>query len=128
MSNSDGDKMDTDQQNNADAAITTYSALDEPSQRECLFLGRIINDGDNAGSEKITAGNMLLESSSGQRVKLDISAIAQCALFPGQTIAVRGINSSGKEIIASALYTAAGIATKQLTQSAHRLQIRDGDC
>jgi len=85
-----------------------YSPIDEPSQRSCYFLGRIMNDGDNAGSDKITAGNIILEGdmeiSFGKRVKLDLSALESISLFPGQIVAIKGINSSGKEINVEKIY------------------------
>ena len=67
-----------------------------------------MNDGDNAGSDKITAGNIILEGdmeiSFGKRVKLDLSALKSISLFPGQIVAIKGINSSGKEINVERIY------------------------
>jgi len=63
-----------------------FIALDEVSQSECYYLGRIMNDGDdNSGSDKITNGNIVLESdvnsSYAQRVRLDLSECASLSLF-----------------------------------------------
>ena len=103
-SNDNGDEKDDDDNDNS----IEFSSIDEPSQRSCYFLGRIMNDGDNAGSDKITGGNIILEGdadlSFGKRVKLDLSSLKSLSLFPGQIVVIKGINSSGKEINVEKIY------------------------
>ena len=71
--------------------MVVFSDLDSASQRECYFLGRLITDGDDGGnlSDKMTAGNVMMESVDGRRVKLNLTALESMALFPGQIVAVR---------------------------------------
>lgn len=82
-----------------------YSLQDEafwdPSDKkpdEIIAIGRICSD--SLGGERTNAASILLESSrmsgSGARVKLDLSKVGSYALFPGQIVAVRGVNSSGE--------------------------------
>lgn len=110
----DGDAEDGDDGDDDDLKSDglVFSALDEPSQRECYFLGRLQNDGEDSGTDKVTAGNVVMESVDGKRVKLNLSGLDSMALFPGQIAAVRGMNSSGKEVVVSALYQSAGLAVK----------------
>jgi len=100
-----------------------FSALDEPSQRECWFLGRLQNDGDDSGgSAKVTAGNVVLESVEGIRCRLNLSALSALSLFPGQIVAVHGVRSSlsGGEVAVSKLLSGAGYAVKKTVDSAPR--------
>lgn len=82
-----------------------YSLPDEafwdPSDKkpdEIIAIGRICSD--SLGGERTNSASVLLESSrmsgNGSRVKLDLSKVKSYALFPGQIVAVRGINSSGE--------------------------------
>ena len=106
----DNDLEDDDDGKSEDVVV--WSALDEPSQRECYFLGRLQNDGDDAGSDKLTAGNVVMESVDGKRVRINLQNLESMALFPGQIVAVRGLNTSGKEVIASKIYQNAGLSER----------------
>jgi len=103
-----------------------YSPIDEPSQRTLFFLGRIMNDGDNSGSDKITNGNIILES-YGKRVKLDLSSVNNLSLFPGQIVAIKGINSSGKEINVETIYQNGYISGDQQKIKINQMDIDDED-
>merc|ERR1740123_559975 len=106
-----------------------YNGVDEPSQREFFYLGRIMNDGDNSGSDKITNGNVVLESdvnlSYAMRIKLDLTQCAALSLFPGQIVAIKGINSSGKEIVVSKIYQNASAKLKQVFDEQKAVSAKD---
>jgi len=104
-------KEDDDDDDGGNGDVVVFSDLDSASQRECYFLGRLITDGDDGGnlSDKMTAGNVMMESVDGRRVKLNLTALESMALFPGQIVAVRGLNSSGKEVMASRIFQKAAL-------------------
>jgi len=110
----DGDEDGDDDLKSEEVAL---SALDEPSQRECYFLGRVMNDGDDAETDKITTGNVVMESVDGKRARLNLSKLDSVSLFPGQIVVVRGGNDSGKEVVVSAIYQNAGFAMRKRTET-----------
>merc|ERR1719474_1297140 len=113
----DGDEDGDDDLKSEEVAL---SALDEPSQRECYFLGRVMNDGDDAETDKITTGNVVMESVDGKRARLNLSKLDSVSLFPGQIVVVRGGNDSGKEVMVSAVYQNAGFAMRKRADSRNR--------
>lgn len=79
-------------------------AFGDPSVRspsEIVAVGRIVSDA--LGDERTNASSVLLESSrmtgAGARTKLDLHKIRSYALFPGQIVAVRGVNSGGDFVV-----------------------------
>eukprot|EP00775_Hariotina_reticulata_P006992 gene6992-7206_t len=75
-------------------------------EEESLFVGRVVCEVEG-GHLNDTA--VVLEgdsaSSEGARVGLDLSSTASFRLFPGQVIAVRGVNPSGSRIMARSIWT-----------------------
>lgn len=112
----DDDDVDIDEEDRK-ADDVALSALDEPSQRECYFLGRVMNDGDSAETDKMTTGNVVMEGVDGKRARLNLSKLDSVSLFPGQIVVVRGGNDSGKEVMVSAVYQNAGFAMRKRTDS-----------
>ena len=68
------------------------------------MVGRICCDGNG----RLNANSLLLEgsidSSSGRQVPLDVSNVPQFSLFPGQVVAMDGINSSGRRFVANKIH------------------------
>lgn len=58
---------------------------------------------------KLNAQSVILEGSqeisSGQRIKLDLSELRQFTVFPGQVIAVQGLNSTGQKLVVNKICT-----------------------
>lgn len=76
------------------------------------YVGRIVTGTEGATADaKINAASVLLEASSSDagvssntRVALDLSELPGYSLFPGQVVAVKGINPRGDKMIVQALY------------------------
>mmetsp|Transcript_13633 Transcript_13633/g.29618 ORF Transcript_13633/g.29618 Transcript_13633/m.29618 type:complete len:725 (+) Transcript_13633:171-2345(+) len=87
------------------AAIAPLEAVGIPRQDAVCCIGRICNE---AHEGKINRTSVLLEGSrhhsNGARVNLDLSSLTSSgtsySLFPGQIIAVEGLNSSGRKMVA----------------------------
>ena len=88
--------------NNFDA---DFQAVDTPVDGEVLVYGRIVADSSDG---KLNPASLILEgddfTSQGRRVKLDISELREVSLFPGQTVVVRGNNTSGRKLVAKTIY------------------------
>ncbi|CCJ30096.1 unnamed protein product [Pneumocystis jirovecii] len=67
------------------------------SHNEIVAVGRIICDSDSGG--RLNTTSIILETSrrfgAGSRVLLHVDSLRSYALFPGQILGVKGINSSG---------------------------------
>jgi DNA polymerase alpha subunit B len=107
-----------------DAIVAAHSlgALVEPvgtvSQGPLVYVGRVCTDGEG----KINATSVLLEGSARGalaaglaranpsvavgRVLLDLRELPSFSLFPGQIVAVRGLNTQGERMVVHAVYTA----------------------
>lgn len=79
---------------------TEATPVGEASQDPVLCYGRVCCDSEG----KINHSSVLLEgsrrSSNGARVPVDLSERNAYTLFPGQVIAVHGINSTGTRLVA----------------------------
>lgn len=68
------------------------------TQAESLVIGRVVCDSLEGG--RLNASSAMIETSRrlgiGSRTKLDLSALPTFALFPGQLIALKGINGSSE--------------------------------
>ncbi|KAF8059983.1 POLA2 [Scenedesmus sp. PABB004] len=82
------------------------AAVGVPVQEESLFVGRVVCEVEGG---RLNDTAILLEGdtpgSAGGRAALDLSALPAYRLFPGQTVAVRGVNPSGSRILAKALWS-----------------------
>jgi len=76
------------------------------AQQEVGVVGRICADGDGRLSE----GSIALEGSTGRSrgasVALDLSRVPAFSVFPGQVVAVRGLNPTGRAFLAQSIATA----------------------
>lgn len=92
------------------AALRTHHGLEDfssallPAQEPVTLLGQIACDSNG----KLNAKSAVLEGdrqrSAGARVPLDLSELPEFSLFPGQIVALEGINSTGKTLVVSKLY------------------------
>ncbi|NWR95367.1 DPOA2 polymerase, partial [Furnarius figulus] len=75
-----------------------------PVQEPVVVLGQVCCD----GLGRLNAQSVLLagdlEHSAGREVPLDLSELQEYSLFPGQIVALQGINSTGKKMVVSKLY------------------------
>ncbi|KAK4535939.1 hypothetical protein CDCA_CDCA06G1964 [Cyanidium caldarium] len=71
------------------------------SQDDVVVIGRM-HVGDAAAAS--AAPSILLEDEEGDMVALDLSALPEYFVFPGQIVAVRGTNPDGNRIVVRELY------------------------
>ena len=80
-----------------------------PSQSEVVCFGRICCEANGTGEGKLNLKSIMLEGSmedsSGARVKLLFGRVESCYLFPGQIVAVKGVNMLGSSMIVSEVYS-----------------------
>ncbi|XP_067831633.1 DNA polymerase alpha subunit B [Heptranchias perlo] len=91
-------------------ALKGHSNIDEfrsvamPAQEPVTFLGQIACDSNG----KLNAKSVILqgdrEHSAGMQVPVDLSELKEYSLFPGQVVALEGMNSTGRRVVASRLY------------------------
>ena len=69
------------------------------------MVGRVCCD---TSSGRLNSQSVILEgsveTSAGKQVMLNLSEIKEYSLFPGQIIAMDGINSKGVKLVASKIY------------------------
>ncbi|XP_053133598.1 DNA polymerase alpha subunit B [Hemicordylus capensis] len=84
--------------------IEEFSSLLIPAQEPVVVLGQIGCDSNG----KLNAKSIILEGdqehSSGGQVPVDVSELPEYSLFPGQVVAMEGMNSTGGRLVASKLY------------------------
>ena len=85
-------------------SITEYSHVALPVQEQVPTCGRVCCDSNG----KLNAHSVVLEgsreTSAGRHIPMDISDVPQYSLFPGQIIAVEGVNSTGNKLVAKKIY------------------------
>ncbi|GAB5354289.1 hypothetical protein AAMO2058_000106200 [Amorphochlora amoebiformis] len=78
-----------------------FSPVNFPAQKSVFIAGRVVCDAEG----KLNAQSVLLEgdraTSAGNSIRLDISKLESYALFPGQVVALQGLNSTGQCFVAS---------------------------
>ncbi|KAM3867136.1 DNA polymerase alpha subunit B [Diretmus argenteus] len=83
--------------------IEEFSPVSLPAQDIVTVLGQICCDSNG----KLNAQSVLLEAGpeqGGQQVPVDLSELGVYSLFPGQVVAVEGMNTTGRKLVASKLY------------------------
>ena len=78
-----------------------------PRTEEVICFGVLRGEGSDL---KLDARNILLEGQAPDndniyRIKLDLRALSSYALFPGQIVAVRGVNPTGQSLVVKQLVT-----------------------
>ncbi|XP_033630977.1 DNA polymerase alpha subunit B-like [Asterias rubens] len=85
--------------------IESFTHLALPIQEPVTVVGRVCCD---TSSGRLNSQSVILEgsveTSAGKQVMLNLSEIKEYSLFPGQIIAMDGINSKGVKLVASKIY------------------------
>ena len=89
----------------ASLGVEEFSSLCIPTQEEVYVTGRICCDSNG----KLNSQSVILEGSqelsSGHQINLGLSELRQFGLFPGQVVAVEGVNSTGQKLVVNKLCT-----------------------
>ncbi|XP_049614644.1 DNA polymerase alpha subunit B [Syngnathus scovelli] len=83
--------------------IGEFSPVSLPEQDCMSVLGQVCCDSNG----KLNAQSVLLEAGpeqGGQQVHLDLSELQEYSLFPGQVVAMEGMNTTGRKLVVSKLY------------------------
>ncbi|XP_072251709.1 DNA polymerase alpha subunit B [Leuresthes tenuis] len=83
--------------------IEEFSPVSLPAQDRITVLGQVCCDSNG----KLNAQSVLLEAGpeqGGQQVPVDLSELKEYSLFPGQVVAMDGMNATGRKLVASKLY------------------------
>ncbi|KAM9833573.1 DNA polymerase alpha subunit B [Syngnathus typhle] len=83
--------------------IEEFSPVSLPEQDCMSVLGQVCCDSNG----KLNAQSVLLEAGpeqGGQQVHLDLSELKEYSLFPGQVVAMEGMNTTGGKLVVSKLY------------------------
>ncbi|KAM5319243.1 DNA polymerase alpha subunit B isoform 1-T1 [Glossophaga mutica] len=84
--------------------IEDFTPVLVPAQEPITVLGQIGCDSNG----KLNSKSVILEGdreySSGARVPVDLSELAEYSLFPGQVVIMEGLNTTGRKFIATKLY------------------------
>ncbi|XP_034399416.1 DNA polymerase alpha subunit B [Cyclopterus lumpus] len=82
--------------------IEEFAPVSLPAQDSITVLGQVCCDSNG----KLNAHSVLLEAGpeqGGQLVPVDLSELKEYSLFPGQVVALEGMNTTGKKLMASKL-------------------------
>ena len=109
------------------ASNSVYNISNEP----VVVVGRVCND---SAEGRINEASILIEGSTihsnGMRVRIDTSKLGSISLFPGQIIAVEGINPSGHCITALSVLTGIpkplSVQKESDNTKAHRIAVASG--
>ncbi|XP_061642919.1 DNA polymerase alpha subunit B [Phyllopteryx taeniolatus] len=83
--------------------IDEFSPVSLPAQDCVSVLGQVCCDSNG----KLNAQSVLLEAGpeqGGQQVRVDLSELQEYSLFPGQVVAMEGMNTTGGKLVVSKLY------------------------
>jgi len=85
----------------------------ELSQVGHVVVGRICPSGEGRLADEA----VLLEAADGHRVPLNLHSVPSFSVFPGQVVAVKGVNSTGRFLHASEIYSDAGLRASESAAS-----------
>lgn len=83
--------------------IEEFAPVSLPAQDSITVSGQVCCDSNG----KLNAHSVLLEAGpeqGGQQVPVDLSELKEYSLFPGQVVALEGMNTTGRKLMASKLY------------------------
>ncbi|KAL6117567.1 pola2 [Pungitius sinensis] len=83
--------------------IEEFAPVSLPAQDCITVVGQICCDSNG----KLNAHSVLLEAGpeqGGQQIPVDLSELKAYSLFPGEVVALEGMNTTGKKLMASKLY------------------------
>lgn len=102
--------------------IEEFAPVLAPAQETVTLLGQIGCDSNG----KLNIKSVILEGdrehSSGARVPVDLSELQDFSLFPGQIVAMDGINSTGTKFVATKLYEGVPLPFYQPTEEGGDLE------
>ncbi|XP_041352410.1 DNA polymerase alpha subunit B-like [Gigantopelta aegis] len=75
-----------------------------PTQEPVCVVGRICCDSNGKLNSKSVLLEGSRETSAGKTIPLDLSQLPSYSLFPGQIVAVEGVNSTGNMFVASKIF------------------------
>jgi DNA polymerase alpha subunit B len=112
----------------ADDVVASFEEVNVPRQHPSTCVGRICNEAHNG---KMNTTSVVLEGSSsscgGARVNVDLSHMQKkeqqqqgYSLFPGQIVAIEGINGTGRKITATKVRE--GASLPPASSSAHAIR------
>ena len=78
-----------------------------------MVVGRICPSGEGRLADEA----VLLEAADGHRVPLNLHSVPSFSVFPGQVVAVKGVNSTGRFLHASEIYSDAGLRASESAAS-----------
>ncbi|XP_078283843.1 DNA polymerase alpha subunit B [Rhinoraja longicauda] len=84
--------------------IEEFRPVAAPAQELVTFLGHVACDSNGKLNAKSVVLQGDLEHSAGMQVPVDLSELKEYSLFPGQVVALEGINSTGRCVMASRLH------------------------
>ncbi|KAI0398296.1 DNA polymerase alpha/epsilon subunit B [Xylariaceae sp. FL0594] len=111
-----------------------FGSAASQSTTDIVAVGRIASDYVASDSHKLNTHSLVLETSrrtgNGQRVRLNVEKLkGSYQFFPGQIVAFRGINSSGREFMISEVLDMPLLDSAASTPAAieaHRARLRGG--
>ncbi|XP_006771659.1 PREDICTED: DNA polymerase alpha subunit B isoform X2 [Myotis davidii] len=84
--------------------IEAFTPVLVPAQEPVTLLGQIGCDSNGKLNNKSVILEGDREHSSGARVPVDLSELKEYSLFPGQVVVMEGINTTGRQLVATKLY------------------------
>ena len=124
----ESERMNKNKNETTDDVVASFEEVNVPRQHPSTCVGRICNEAHNG---KMNATSVVLEGSSsscgGARVNVDLSHMQKkeqqqqgYSLFPGQIVAIEGINGTGRKITATKIRE--GASLPPASSSAHTIR------
>lgn len=96
--------------------IEAFTPVLVPAQEPVTLLGQIGCDSNGKLNNKSVILEGDREHSSGARVPVDLSELKEYSLFPGQVVVMEGINTTGRQLVATKLYEGVPLPFYQPTE------------
>lgn len=117
---SEEDEKMTDTDTDPNQTNIELADINVPAQNLVYMGGRIVSEHEG----RLNTNSLFLEgdlsTSSGRKVKLDVSNVENYSIFPNQVVVLKARNPSGREIVAEKIYSNA-----TLQKSTHGIMKRD---
>ncbi|XP_061783829.1 DNA polymerase alpha subunit B isoform X3 [Nerophis lumbriciformis] len=84
-------------------SIEEFSPVSLPAQDSVCVVGQVCCDSNG----RLNAQSVVLEAGpeqGAQQVRLDLSELQEYSLFPGQVVAMEGLNTTGEKLVVSKIY------------------------
>ncbi|XP_036182588.1 DNA polymerase alpha subunit B isoform X3 [Myotis myotis] len=95
---------------------TLLNSYTTPSKEPVTLLGQIGCDSNGKLNNKSVILEGDREHSCGARVPVDLSELKEYSLFPGQVVVMEGINTTGRQLVATKLYEGVPLPFYQPTE------------